>query len=376
LSEPSKRPAHTLPHEEAGATPAAAIENGAFRGGRQFEEVVKEQAMSNAKTAGPSQAVRSSAARGKLESRADSVAGVALSNPERILFPEQGVSKRELARYYEAIADWILPHIIDRALTLVRCPQGRAKKCFYQKHWSAALPEAVESVVIREKQGPEPYVVIRDLQGLISLVQVSVLELHPWGARIDQLERPDVMVFDLDPGEGVEWKNVKQAAVDVREVLAEAELTSFVRTSGGKGLHVVVPITRRSSWEDVGDFAQDIAVGLARRSPERYVSRMRKSLRQGRIFVDYLRNRRGATSIASYSTRAHPGAPVATPLAWDELPDLTASNQWTLQNVPQRLESLNSPPWDTFASLRQSLTREARSFAARLARVGHQTTHI
>jgi bifunctional non-homologous end joining protein LigD len=323
--------------------------------------------MTSTKTAEPSQPVRSDAPE-EPEPTADSVAGVALTNAERMLYPEQGVSKLELARYYEAIADWILPHVVDRPLTLVRCPQGRGKKCFYQKHWTHALPVAVESVVIREKDGPEPYVVIRDLKGLISLVQMSVLELHPWGARVDQLERPDQIVFDLDPGEGAEWKIVQQAAVAVRQLLAEAKLTSFVRTSGGKGLHVVVPITRRSSWDDVGDFAQDIAVGLARRSPEQYVAQMRKSLRRGRIFIDYLRNRRGATSVASYSTRARPGAPVATPLAWEELPDLVASDQWTLHSVLRRLESLRSPPWDKFESLRQSLTQEAQAVAARLAR--------
>ena len=324
--------------------------------------------MSSAKTAEPSQPPRSPDAKEEPVSAADNIAGVALTHPERMLYSEQGVSKRELARYYEAIADWILPYVVERPLTLVRCPQGRGKKCFYQKHWTGALPDAVESVVIREKDGPQPYVVIRDLKGLISLVQMSVLELHPWGARIDQLERPDQTVFDLDPGEGTGWKNVKQAAVDVRNVLAEAGLTSFVRTSGGKGLHVVVPITRRNCWVDVGDFAQDIAVGLARRSPDQYVAHMRKSLRGGRVFVDYLRNRRGATSIASYSTRARGGAPVATPLAWEELPDLAAPDQWTLQNVPQRLASLSSPPWDTFDSIRQSLTQEAQAVAARFAR--------
>src|SRR5690606_22467876 len=202
-------------------------------------------------------------------------------NPERVLYPDQGVTKRQLAEFYSEISDWILPYVVGRPLTLVRCPQGRGKKCFYQKHWTESLLEAVDKVQIREKEGKEPYVVIHDLQGLVSLVQGSVLELHPGGARIDRLERPDLIVFDLDPGEGLAWESVKQAAVEVREVLVEADLESFVRTTGGKGLHVVVPITRRNSWDEVGDFARTIAENLARRSPKQYTANIRKN-RRGR----------------------------------------------------------------------------------------------
>jgi bifunctional non-homologous end joining protein LigD len=331
------------------------------------EEVVREDRLAAAAKNGEkalSSAPRKTAqGRPNVKQTSNSVAGVSLSNPERVLYPDQGVTKRELAEFYEAIADWILPHIVDRPLTLVRCPQGRASKCFYQKHWKETLPDAVDSILIREKEAKEPYVVIHDLSGLIALVQVSVLELHPWGSRIDRLERPDLMVFDLDPGEGVTWNDLQHAAVDVRDVLAEAGLESFVRTSGGKGLHVVVPITRRSSWDEVGQFCEQIAKGMAGRSPQQYVANMRKNLRKGRIFIDYLRNRRGATSIASYSTRARAGAPVATPLDWDELTETTSADQWTVRNLPERLEALSSFPWDGFESTRQSLTRHARQVA-------------
>ena len=165
-------------------------------------------------------------------------------------------------------------------------------------------------------------------------------------------------MFDLDPGEGVPWNAVKEAAVDIRDLLANADLTSFVRTSGGKGLHVVVPITRRNTWDEVGEFAQQVAVGLAQNYPKRFVANMRKALRKGRIFIDYHRNKRGATSIASYSTRARPGAPVAAPLAWDELVDSEAANQWTILNLPDRLAALATDPWASFSDVRQSITRE------------------
>lgn len=290
----------------------------------------------------------------------NSVAGVKLTHPDKVLYPDAGVTKHDLAAYYEAVQAEILPGIIDRPLTIVRCPQGQDQKCFYQKHWTDSLPDAVGQVCVKEKRGEEPYTVIHDLPGLIALVQMSVLELHPWSARIDRLERPDQLIFDLDPGEGVSWNDVKQAAVEVRNLLQECDLQSFVRTTGGKGLHVVAPVTRRHDWETSAAFSEAVANVLATRSPDRYVTNMRKAARTNRVFIDYLRNKRGATAIASYSTRARPGAPVAMPLSWDELPELQAANFWTVRNAPQRVAKAKTAAWAGFASVRQSITADAQ----------------
>lgn len=295
------------------------------------------------------------------------VAGVRLTNPDRVLYPTVGITKADLAQFYESIADWVLPYVVDRPLTLVRCPEGADQACFYQKHWTPSLPEAVKHVEVREKKGSGLYVLIDDLPGLISLVQMGVLEMHPWSARADRLERPEMVVFDLDPGEGVPWQQVKQAARDVRTVLEELGLKSFLRTTGGKGLHVVVPIDRRTSWDDTSRFAQQVAQGLVRAAPKQYVATMRKQLRSGKVFIDYFRNTRGATSIASYSTRSRPRAPVATPLNWDELEALESSGQYHVGNLRQRLQQFGDP-WETFHGTRQSLTKAVRQKAESLVR--------
>jgi bifunctional non-homologous end joining protein LigD len=362
--------------EFSGWTDEGRLRHPSFQGLREDkapEDVVREDPIVQKSTsmASASRGKGTEVQRSNGRQTASVVAGISLSHPDRVIYPDQGITKLQLARYYEAVSDWILPHVAGRPLTIVRCPQGQGKKCFFQKHWTESLPDAVDSVFVREKKKEEPYVVIGDLRGLISLVQMSSLELHPWGARADRLERPDMIVFDLDPGEGVAWKDVRQAAVEIRDVLLEAELESFVRTSGGKGLHVVVPITRRNSWEEVGDFSQGIALRLAQRSPTRYVANMRKDLRKGRIFIDYHRNRRGATAIASYSTRARAGAAVATPLEWDELADVTSASQWTVANVPDRLRSVGSSVWEGYHTARQSITRSARAVASR-----RDTSHV
>lgn len=285
------------------------------------------------------------------------VAGVAISHPLRVLYPEMGLTKQDLAEYYESIADWILPHVVNRPLTLVRCPGGRTGQCFYQKHLADEPPEHFRGVSIKEKSGTGRYVVIDDLAGLVSLVQMGVLEIHPWPARADNVEAPDRLVFDLDPGEGVPWKNVVVAARDVRDRLGELGLESFLRTSGGKGLHVVAPLARRNSWDEIKAFAKAVADRLVRQAPDRYIATMSKAKRRGKVFVDYLRNHRGATAIASYSTRAREGAPVAAPLAWHELSVRIKPNGFTVKNVPQRLAKLKADPWEGFFKVRQSLTR-------------------
>ena len=298
------------------------------------------------------------------------VAGVTLTHPDRKLFADSDVTKLEVAEYYEAVADWMLPHVVDRPLTIVRCPGGAAGECFFQKHWTAQLPEAVGRVAVPTKAGREWYVTASDLAGIVALVQISAVEIHPWSARSDDLDRPDQVIFDLDPGPGVTWKAIVEGAVALRKLLDRLELESFVRTSGGKGLHVVVPIDRRNTWDDVGRFADELAAALVRAAPDRYVDNMRKELRKGKIFVDHFRNRRGSTSVASYSTRGRPGAPVAVPVAWSELPKLTSAAQFSVADVPPRLKRLGHArdPWRKFFKSRQRLTKATIESAGELNR--------
>jgi bifunctional non-homologous end joining protein LigD len=293
------------------------------------------------------------------------VAGVRISHPNRVIYPDKKLTKLHLAQFYEQIAEWILPHIAGRPLTLVRCPAGSQGECFYQKHLTGSLPDEIHGVMIREKNKSEEYPVIDNVAGLVSLVQMGVLEIHPWPAREDDVERPDRLVFDLDPGEGVAWKAVVQGAKDVRDFLDELGLTSFLRTSGGKGLHVVVPLSRRNTWEELKAFAKGFADEMVASSPSKYIATMSKAKRRGKVYIDYLRNQRGATAIASYSTRARPGAPVATPLAWDELSVRTKSDAFNVTNLSKRLADLRADPWKDFFTIRQSLTRKLlRSLSA------------
>jgi bifunctional non-homologous end joining protein LigD len=284
------------------------------------------------------------------------VAGIRITHPNRVLFREQNLTKLDLATYFEHVADWILPHVANRPLTLVRCPTGPAGQCFYQKHLSNSLPDVVRGVTIQEEDSREQYVVIDDLSGLISLIQMGVLEFHPWPARADDVERPDRLVFDLDPGEGVQWNRVVEAAGHVRDLLQTLGLTSFLRTSGGRGLHVVVPLVRRTTWDELKQFAKNVADRLIDAMPTRYIATMSKVKRRGKVFIDYLRNQRGATAIASYSTRARVGAPVAMPLAWEELGGRIKANSFRVDNVPERLE--RSDPWKDFLTIRQSITNK------------------
>jgi bifunctional non-homologous end joining protein LigD len=289
------------------------------------------------------------------------VAGVSLSNPDRILYPEQGVTKLQLALFYQEIADWILPHVVKRPLTLVRCPQGHENECFYQKHLEEALPKTMRGVPIREKEGEGIYIVIDDLPGLISLVQLGVLEIHPWGARDDDVERPDMMVFDLDPGPDVQWDAVIGAARLLHTRLDDLGLTNFIKTTGGKGLHVVVPLEPRAGWEEVKSFSKALVEDIVRAEPHNYVATMSKAKRKGKIFIDYVRNSRGATSIAAYSTRARSGAPVSTPIGWNELSADLPSDAFNIHNLPARLRSLRKDPWESYFEVRQSIAQSMKT---------------
>ena len=283
------------------------------------------------------------------------VAGVRITHPDRVLYADAKVTKLELARYYERVADWILPYVTGRPLTIVRCPAGQGGECFYQKHWTESLPDAVHSVDVDASNAVEKYVLVDDLAGLISLVQMGVLEFHPWPARADNLERPDFLVFDLDPGEGVAWSAVVAAAQSMHDRLADLGLEAFARTTGGKGLHVVAPLARRNTWEDLKAFAKAVADAVVRDDPRNFIATMSKAKRRGKIFVDYLRNQRGATAIASYSTRSRPGATVATPLAWKELTARLDPQKFTIKTVPARAAKIKDP-WGDCSSVKQSIT--------------------
>jgi len=289
------------------------------------------------------------------------VPGVKLTHPERILYPDQGLTKRDLARYYESIAERILPHLVGRPLSLFRCPQGQGKPCFYQKHAHQGTPDVLRRVQIQEGtgtvEGVGTYLYIEDLSGLLALVQMGVLEIHPWGSRVDSLEKPDRMTIDLDPAPDVPWSRMIETALTLRGRLRELGLESFVKTTGGKGLHVVVPLQARQTWDDLKEFSRAIAEEFVRAAPQWFVATMTKSKRTGKIFLDFFRNTRGATAVAAYSTRARPGAPVATPVSWEELPRVKSGDQFTLANVPARL---GEDPWKGFFQVRQSITAAMR----------------
>jgi bifunctional non-homologous end joining protein LigD len=278
--------------------------------------------------------------------------GIRLTHPERILWDEAGITKQGLAEFYADIADWILPHVAGRPLSLLRCPSGTGAKCFFAKHPWQGLDKRVRRVDTGDK---EPMLAIDDITGLISLVQAGVVEIHPWGSTIDHLEQPDRLIFDLDPGENVPWEVVIDAAYDVRDRLAALGLQSFVKTSGGKGLHIVAPIQPEADWDEVKTFAKTIAGTMAKERADRYVATMAKRARGARIFVDYLRNDRGATAVAAYSTRALPRASVSIPLNWEELSPGLRSDHFTVGNVLHRLSSLKRDPWQGFFKIRQRL---------------------
>lgn len=294
--------------------------------------------------------------------RADHVeiGGVRLTNPSRILYPQQGLTKEDLAEYYHSIGEWIVPHLSGRPVMVVRCPEGAGKECFHQKHMNKMVPAAVKSIDIQEESGASsPYLMVDDLRGLIALVQMGALELHVWGAKEPRIEFPDRMVFDLDPDEELPWTRVTDTARLIKDRLAKLKLESFVKTTGGKGLHVVVPLTGKHTWDEVKAFSQAFAERLVSEAPALYTSKMSKAGRKGKIFIDYLRNSRGATAVAAYSTRARAGATVSTPVRWDELDRLTL-DQFTIKTVPGRLQTLKEDPWKDLRTIRQSISISAR----------------
>jgi bifunctional non-homologous end joining protein LigD len=272
-----------------------------------------------------------------------------------VLFAAQGVTKRDLIDYYLSIADLILPHVAHRPLALVRCPEGSGGQCFFQKHASAGFPDAFGHIRIKEKSATREYMTIEDERGLVAAVQVGVLELHVWGSRTDTLEQPDRMVFDFDPDEGLPFAMVRDAAKDMRDRLNSLGLESFAMATGGKGIHVVVPLAPKHSWDEHKNFAEALARLMEEEEPERFVANMSKAKRKGRIFVDYLRNGRGATAISPYSTRSRAGAYVATPVSWPQLARLKDARPATIEDAKKLLKA---DPWAGYDKVRQALPLE------------------
>ncbi len=289
------------------------------------------------------------------------VAGVELSNADRVLYPELGFTKRDLACFYASIERFVLPHLRDRPTTLVRCPEGLGGPCFYQKHTGWWAPAVLRRVHIQEQRKVGEYLVVDSLPALVGLVQLGILEIHTWSSEVAHLEEPDRLVFDLDPGPGVGWARVCEAARAIRDRLAGAGLGAFVKTTGGKGLHVVAPLVPRADWAACAAYARRFAEAIAADAPRAFTTNMSKAARPGKIFLDHLRNVRGATSVAAYSTRARPGAPVSTPLRWDELGPDVGPDHYTVKNLPARLGHLRGDPWAGYERARRPLpSRQAR----------------
>lgn len=294
------------------------------------------------------------------------IEGVRLSSPGKVLYDEQGITKRELAEYYCSVAEWMVPHVADRALTLIRCPQGQEKYCFVQRRVSESFPEYIDRVTVEVEgeEGEAVHIAVGSVRGILYLVQIGVLEIHTWGSRRDRLDRPDRMVLDLDPDASLPFSAVIDAALQIRARLAGLGLESFVKTTGGKGLHVVVPLARGASWDQVNAFSRALAGEMVAQDPGRYLAESSKAERSGKIYLDYLRNAYSATAVAPYSTRARPGAPVSTPVTWDELEAGLAPNDFTVLTVPDRLKSLNGDPWAAYPTTQQRLTKAVRAALA------------
>ncbi len=325
---------------------------------RDAREVVREVPRDPAE-AEPARAAARRNPAVKVTGKAIDISAFRLTNPERVLWPEQGITKAGLAEYYLAVAAWMLPHVAGRALTLLRCPNGRSKPCFYQRHPGEGMPPGIREVPVAEKGGTFEAISIEDVEGLIGLAQIGALEIHIWGSRLDRVEQPDRIVFDLDPDEGLHWARVAEAAKIVRERLGELGLESFLKTTGGKGLHVVAPIRRGPEWEEVKAFTKAGVEAMAGDDPARFTAIMSKAKRKGRIYVDYLRNQRTATFIAPFSTRAKPGAPVSAPIFWEELDQGVRSDRFDIATLPRRLRSLKEDPWAEIGRLRQAITAAA-----------------
>jgi bifunctional non-homologous end joining protein LigD len=358
------KPELVVEAESAGLTHGGVLRQASFKGVREdkaAKDVVREVP---ARPAGsPSQAERQTiwsgavAAKNSRPERGNKeteIANIHVTHPDRVYWPDAGLTKRELAEYYVAVWDRIRSHIVGRALSLVRAPEGIGGEQFFQKHIAANVKSSPLRHAVPGKD--HDVIAVKTVEDLIALVRSGALEIHVRGSRLDSLETCDRIVFDLDPGDGVAWPQIVAAAREVRARLKAEKLESFVKLSGGKGIHVAVPIAD-ADWDTTKLFAQRIAARMAADSPKLYLAKMTKALRKGRIFVDYFRNSREATSIAAYSTRARPGAPVSAPLAWERLPRTTGGNEFTVRDLLKRVKE---DAWADISKVRQKLPGTAK----------------
>lgn len=330
----------------AGFTRDGLVRHGRFLGRREdkpTEAVVREEPRPMTKPASAADEVE--------------LAGVRLTHPNRVLYGDLGLTKLDLARYYDALAERMLPYVANRLVSFVRCPQGAEQSCFFQRHAGTGTPRVFKRLAVEEKSQREDYLYLTDRKGLITAAQMGVLELHVWGSRVDRVEQPDRLVFDLDPDEGLGFAEVVEAAGELRQVLEALDLVTWPMVTGGKGVHVVVPIQRDHGWDTMAAFCKAVAERLAEAQPDRYVATMSKAKRRGRIFIDHFRNDRAATAIAPYSTRSRAGAPVACPVGWDELAGLDAANRFRA-NDPDAILA-RPDPWAGYAGNRQKLKAAA-----------------
>jgi bifunctional non-homologous end joining protein LigD len=336
------------------------VRQAAFKGLREDKpasEVTRETAVEQTKPERSSSALKSTKMSGRRHGKeATGMKDLAITHPDKVLDPESGVTKQQLAEYYMAVAEHMLPYIADRPISVVRCPDGIGKACFFQKHVGMGVPAGVKTISIRNKKSkkPEAYLTVDSSEGLLGLAQMGVLEIHPWGSHNESLDTPDRMVFDLDPDAAIGWKTLAKTALELKARLKKTDLESFVKSTGGKGLHVVVPIRPDHEWSAVKEFAYRMVLELERENPELYITKMTKAKRKNRIYLDYLRNDREATSVAPFSPRARPGMPVSVPLAWKEL-DSANPPAFHVSDFEEWRTRLRRDPWRKLLESKQKL---------------------
>jgi bifunctional non-homologous end joining protein LigD len=285
------------------------------------------------------------------------VAGVGISHPERLIYPELNISKLQLAEYYDRVGAWILPHVQGRPLTLVHCAEGLAGPCRYLRHAKAWGPSALRRIRIREKTKVGEYLVADSIPAVVSLAQMGIVEIHTWNSTVKDLERPNRIIWDLDPGPEVGWAAIAACARVMRNLLVTLGLEAWIKTTGGRGVHIVVPIVPSSDWSAVLEFSRAVSEVVVRTNPRLYTTTFSKKGREHKILIDYLRNNRTNTSICAYSTRARAGARVSMPIAWKDLNE--GPDPWTMLTVPRRLQRQRADPWKGYTAQRQQISKRA-----------------
>jgi len=284
--------------------------------------------------------------------------GIKISSADRVIYPGEGLTKGDLANYYAAIEALILVDMAKRPISLIRCPQGRAKECFFQKHDSGTMGPHVKHVPIKESDGEvEDYLYVQDARGILVCVQMGTIEFHGWGSKANKLEYPDRLVFDLDPDVGLDFSKVRDAAKRLRALLADLGLVTYPMLTGGKGIHVIAPLDAKADWAKVKSFAERFSRAIAEAEPDMFTANIRKNQRKGRIFLDWLRNQRGATAVMPYSARAREGAPVAAPVAWEELDQVKSGAEYSIRDADELLERASSKLLAGWGQTKQKLPK-------------------